>query len=270
MRIAVLVLRHPASRPSPVVPEMLRGLTQRGCAVEVLTPDEGAVDLAEQRPRHDLYVLKSGTESALSLAGALHHQGARIVNPYPVAAACRDKLVQTPLLQAAGVPMPQSWTTVEPATLTPLLDDGPLIVKAPRGSQGRGITVARRADDLVALETGRPWLAMRYLEPEGPDHKLYRIGDDVFGVQRAFPARTYEEKLGRPFEVSSGLRQLVLRCGEPFGISLYGVDVVFSAGRPWVVDMSSFPGFKGVPQAGTRLAHYLVTAGAAVAERAAS
>ena len=104
MRIAVLVLRHPPSRPSPVVPEMLRGLIQRGCAVEVLTPDEGVLDLAAQRPRHDLYVLKSGTESALSLAGALHHQGARIVNPYPVAVACRDKIVQTPILQAAGVP----------------------------------------------------------------------------------------------------------------------------------------------------------------------
>jgi ribosomal protein S6--L-glutamate ligase len=270
MRVAVLVLRHPASRPSPVVPEMLRGLTQRGCTVEVLTPDEGVLDLAEQRPRHDLYVLKSGTESALSLAGVLHHQGARIVNPYPVAVACRDKIVQTPILQAAGVPVPQSWTTVDPAGLAPLLDDGPLIVKAPRGSQGRGITVARRPDDLAALAAGRPWLAMRYQVPDGPDHKLYRIGDEVFGVQRTFPARTFAEKLGRPFEVSPELREVVLRCGEAFGISLYGVDVVFSSGRPWVVDMSSFPGFKGVPAAGTRLADYLVTAGPAVAERAAS
>ena len=270
MRVAVLIVRHPASRPSPVVPEMLRGLARHGCAVDVVTPDEGLLDTAELRPEHDLYVLKSGTESALSLAGALHHRGARIVNPYAVAAACRDKIVQTPVLQAAGVPVPQSWVCVDPATLAPLLDEGPLIVKDPRGSQGRGLTIARRPGDLEALPPGRPRLAMRYHVPDGPDHKLYRIGDDVFGVQRAFPARTYDQKLGRPFEVEPELRELVLRCGAAFGISLYGVDVVYSAGRPWVVDMSGFPGFKGVPDAGARLADYLVTVGPAVAERAAS
>jgi ribosomal protein S6--L-glutamate ligase len=160
--------------------------------------------------------------------------------------------------------------TSEPGSLAPLLDGGPLIVKAPRGSQGRGITVARRPDDLAPLPAGRPWLAMRYHAPDGPDHKLYRIGDEVFGVRRTFPARTYEDKLGRPFAVSPELRELVLRCGEVFGISLYGVDVVFSAGQPWVVDMSSFPGFKGVPDAGARLAAYLVAAGPAIAERAAA
>jgi hypothetical protein len=65
MRIAVLVVRHPASRPSPIVPEMLRELARRGCAVDVLTPDEGVLNLAEQRLEHDLYVLKSGTERAV-------------------------------------------------------------------------------------------------------------------------------------------------------------------------------------------------------------
>jgi len=59
MRVAVLVLRHPASRPSPVVPEMLRGLTQRSCTVEVLTPDEGVLDLAEQRGAHNVRVFGS-------------------------------------------------------------------------------------------------------------------------------------------------------------------------------------------------------------------
>jgi hypothetical protein len=31
--------------------------------------------------------------------------------------------------------------------------------------------------------------------------------------------------------------------------------------RPYVVDMSSFPGFKGVPEAALRLADYIYTAG---------
>ncbi len=268
LRVAVLLVRHPPSRPSPVVPDMVRRLALLGCSVDVLAPDEDAHDLGRLSADHDLYVLKSGTETALSLAGALHGQGASIVNPYPVAAACRDKVVQTRALLAADLPVPRSWVTSQPGTLAPLLADGPLVLKTPRGSQGRGIVVVHTAPELAAVPAGEPWLAMRYHRPEGPDRKLYRIGDEVFGVERVFPATTYAEKLGRPFEVSGELRELVLRCGEPFGISLYGVDVVESAGRHWVVDMSSFPGFKGVPDAGARLAAYVVGEGREVASAA--
>src|SRR2546425_8664481 len=40
-----------------------------------------------------------------------------------------------------------------------------------------------------------------------------------------------------------------LRCGRAFGIDLYGVDIIESEGMPYVVDMCSIPGFKGVPDA---------------------
>jgi hypothetical protein len=36
--------------------------------------------------------------------------------------------------------------------------------------------------------------------------------------------------------------------------------VIFSGGRPYVVDISSFPGFKGVPGAAARLADHLYAA----------
>src|SRR3989442_1620181 len=56
-----------------------------------------------------------------------------------------------------------------------------------------------------------------------------------------------------------------LRCGRAFGIDLYGVDFIESAGKQYVVDMSSIPGFKGVPDAPSHLANYFYAA----AERAA-
>jgi ribosomal protein S6--L-glutamate ligase len=79
----------------------------------------------------------------------------------------------------------------------------------------------------------------------------------VFGVMRAWPPRTYEEKLGQAFPVTPELRDLALRCGEAFGIDVFGVDIIVSAGVPYVVDVSSFPGFKGVPDAALRLADYI-------------
>lgn len=44
------------------------------------------------------------------------------------------------------------------------------------------------------------------------------------------------------------------------GIDVFGIDIVLSDGRPVVVDASSFPGFKGVPDAGRRLADYILDA----------
>lgn len=78
---------------------------------------------------------------------------------------------------------------------------------------------------------------------------------------RVWPARTYEEKVGEPFTITPELRDLALRCGRAFGLELFGIDLIISSGQPYVVDVNSFPGFKGVPDAALRLADYIYAAG---------
>jgi ribosomal protein S6--L-glutamate ligase len=209
-------------------------------------------------------VLKSGSELALSLAGALHEAGATIVNPYPVAAACRDKVIATSVLQSAGVPTPETYLAAHVGELAPLLDQGPLVVKPYRGTNGVGVHTVWDPDQLDDVAHGGVIFAQRYHKPEGRDRKIYVIGGQVFGVKRVWPARTYEEKLGEPFTITRELREIALACGRAFGIELYGLDIIVSDGRPYVVDISSFPGFKGVPDASLRLADYIYAA----AERA--
>jgi ribosomal protein S6--L-glutamate ligase len=257
LKIAFLVARHPPGKKSPIMPEVFRILRDRGVEVTLRYPDEELTDLASVRVDHDLYVLKSGSETALSLAGALHHQGAAILNPYPAAAALRDKVVSTRILQAAGVPVPETWVAPSPALFAPLLGDGPLIVKPYRGTQGRGVRVVRDASELgpgaVAGEEAL-FFAQRFHAPDEADLKLYVAQGRTFGVKRVWPPVTYEDKLGQSFEVAPELAALARRCGEALGVDLFGVDVVMSRGEPWVVDMQAFPGFKGVPDAALLLA----------------
>jgi len=262
MKIGMLMLRHPPTRISPIMPEVVQLLEKWGCEIQIIYPEERVTPLSHVRAEHDLYILKSGTEMALSLAGALDAVGARIINPYPVAAAMRDKIVSMRVLEAAGVPVPETYITSDSRRLASLLDAGPLVLKPYRGSQGRGVHVIWDADELddVSNDEG-PVFAQRYYKPEGEDHKIYVIGDQMFGVKRVFPAKTYAEKIGQPFTVTPEFREIALRCGRAFGVELFGFDVIISNGRPYVVDIQGFPGFKGVPDAALRLADYLYAAG---------
>jgi ribosomal protein S6--L-glutamate ligase len=192
----------------------------------------------------------------------LHAAGATILNPYPIAATMRDKIVSTHILQEAGVPTPDTYVTSNLSQLAPLLDAGPLVIKPYRGSNGQGVHTVWDTDALDNMPTHQgPVFAQRYHEPQGRDRKIYCIGGQIFGVKRVWPARTYEEKLGEPFTITPEIREIALRCGQAFGIDLYGLDVIISNGRPYVVDASSFPGFKGVPDAALRLADYIYTTG---------
>jgi ribosomal protein S6--L-glutamate ligase len=253
MTIAFLMQGPPGSHV--LWSDVGRRLTERGAEVEFLFPDTSLNDLSQVRPAHDLYVLKSGSALGLSLAGALDAAGAAILNPYPVAAKCRDKIVTSAVLAAGGVPTPETWVTEDPEQLRGLLDGGPIVVKPFRGSRGVGVKVVKEAGEIDGLEldTG-PLLAQRYHPPDGLDYKIYCIGDRVCGVRRVWPARTFEEKLGESFEPGGELCKIARDCAAAIGADILGFDVVFSEGRPFVVDLSGFPGFKGVPDAAALLA----------------
>lgn len=256
LRIGFLLPRHSPRTKSKTVAAM-RVLAGRGVQVTVVHPSDRAFDLSEVRVEHDLYVLKKKHDLPQSLAGALHALGAVIVNPYVASLALMDKIVASRILQGAGVPIPDTYVASHPDQLAHLLDDGPLVVKPYQGSMGSGVRVARSAADLGGVPDGKaPILAQRYHPPHGRDRKIYVIGRKMFGVKKVFPARTQAEKHGEPFNPGRELGDIAVRCGEALGVDLYGVDIIESRGRPYVVDMSSIPGFKGVPDAATHLADY--------------
>jgi ribosomal protein S6--L-glutamate ligase len=259
MKIGVITKREKAHKAGSVMQETVALLRSRGAEVEAIYPEDSCVDLARVEADCDLYLLKSGTETALSLAGVLHASGAKIINPYPTVVAIRDKIISTKKLQSANIPLPETWFASKPEQLTRLLKEGPIVVKPFwAASQGRGVQIIKTEDELATVTTEDGVIfAQRYYQPDGRDHKLYLIGDRVFGVRRVWPPKTLEDKLGEPFDVPDEMREIALGCGRAFGVGLYGVDLITREGKPYVVDINTFPGFKGVPNAAELLADYV-------------
>jgi len=268
MKIGVITKREKAHKAGSVMQEAAELLQTRGVEVEDIYPEDSSLDVARVEADCDLYLLKSGTETALGLAGVLHAAGAKIINPYPTVVAMRDKIVSTKMLQSADVPLPETWFASKPEQLTRLLEEGPIVVKPFwAASQGRGVQIVKTEDELatVITEDGVVF-AQRYYQPDGRDHKLYVIGDRVFGVRRVWPPKTLEDKLGEPFEVPDEMREVALGCGRAFGVGLYGVDLITSGGKPYVVDINTFPGFKGVPNAARLLAEQILNSASGIVD----
>jgi ribosomal protein S6--L-glutamate ligase len=262
MRICMIMVRYSHMRQTSVFPEVCRLLREWGVNVDIMFPQEVMANIGDLQIEHDLYVLKSKSEAALSLGGLLHAAGANILNPYPLVRMMGNKVVATRVLKEAGVPVPESYVAPNARMLAPLLDDGPLVVKPYLGSMGRGVHVVWDVDHLDDISTNMEMVfVQRYQKPEGLDHKIYCIGGQVFGVERVWPCKTYEDKMGKPFSITPELRDIALRCGNAFGVELYGLDVIWSDGKPYVVDISSFPGFAGVPDAALRIADNIFAVG---------
>jgi ribosomal protein S6--L-glutamate ligase len=259
MKIGLITKREKATKTGSVMQEAVEHLQGQGVVFETIYPEDDVIDIAGVRNDCDLYLLKSGAEAALALAGILDAAGARILNPYPSVVAMRDKIVSTRMLANAGVPLPETWIATKSEQLADLLSSGPIVVKPFwAASQGRGVQIIESEAQLAGVENAEGVIfAQRYNKPDGRDYKLYVIGEQVFGVRRVWPPKTLEDKLGEAFAVGEEMREIALRCGRVFGVGLYGVDLITRQGAPFVVDINTFPGFKGVPGAGKLLADYI-------------
>jgi ribosomal protein S6--L-glutamate ligase len=256
VRLYFILVRRVPPVPSPVLLDVFAILEGRGFEIESGIPEEAVARPDRLTVDHDLYLLKSHTELALSLAGVLDTLGARLLNPYACCITTQDKIIVSRRLRAAGVPAPRCWVTGDFSLLRPIVEDTPLIVKPYRGHRGAGISVVRNASELAALEPPEsPVLIQEHISGRGEDVKVYVAGDEVFAVRKEFSPTSFTRP-GRPSPVSEELREIALACGRVLGLGLYGLDVLETDKGPVVVDVNYFPGYKGVPDVAPVIADY--------------
>lgn len=249
MKIHFLLDEQVHSENHPTFVSAMAMLAERGFTVSRGIPEAALLCPDRLCVRHDLYVLKSRSELALSVAAVLHDRGAQFLNPYPACALAQNRLTAASRLAAAGVPVPRCWTTADFAMLCELATEHPVVVKPYRGAGGTQPLVAHHPDDLagVALRD-QPVLVQEFIAGHAPDLRVKVIGDDVFAVERSTAA---------PVAVAAELREIALRCGRIFGLSVYGLDVVQGPDGPVVVDFHHAPRFAGIADAASLLARHI-------------
>lgn len=270
---------EPPRSSTSVTYDVLNALKSSGADVEVVTERSGLIDLEHFKFDYDLYLFKSHSPLAESLAAAAHYRGAKLLNQYPATMKVRDKVLTDTILLQAGIPAPKTFITDSIENLRPIVREMPVVVKPYRGRRGMGIEICMdeaQFNDLVKRRAGqesssdddggedgtalgdRLIYAQQYQEHEPFDYKAYAIGDYVYAIKRIFPAKTKEEKLGIPVGDDPELVELVRKCGKTFGLELYGVDLVKTPNGYSVIEVNCFPGYKGVPQGGERISNFIL------------
>jgi ribosomal protein S6--L-glutamate ligase len=255
----MLAFRNNARCPNPVLVSVFDILRARGFRVEIGIAEQMLLQPEELSVKHDLYILKSHTDLWLSLAGVLHQQGARLLNPYLPCIAAQNKIMTARRLHAAGVPIPRSWVTGNLNLLNVVAAGTPLVMKPFDGRRGNGVCIVNEPGEFASMPLPRrPVLVQEFVPGCGEELKVAVVGTEVFATrQRRANGSTAAQRI--PCAVSPDVRRIALRCGEVSGLSLYGLDMIEGLDGPVVIDLNYFPSYRGLKDVAPVISDYIET-----------
>lgn len=262
-----LIADNPETSGHPVVGKVLQRLssthTVRLLDVHRLTGGE-AIAQEEAYPLADIYLLKSHTLQALEVAHRLEQRGALLVNSWASSLACQDRVLMAQRMKEARLPWPQTWDFPSLGELP--RQQGflstlsfPLIIKSRHSHRGDLVEKVRSVQQLRALArqwNQEPFVLQEFVQGDGWDIKLWVIDQQVFAARRRTPldANAPKEDFPIPTEkLPTDWRSITLGVGRVFGLHLYGLDLLMTGQGPIIVDVNSFPGFRGVVGADSAL-----------------
>lgn len=193
----------------------------------------------------------------------LQRLGLYIVNPPEAIEHCVDKYDVLALLEEGNLPVPRTVTTenVDEALKAFIELDRDVVIKPLFGSRGLGSTRIR--DEEIAFSVFRAirfYHGMIYLQeflPHGSsDIRAFVIDGRVVAAMRRVAKgwKTNYSQGSRPESVklAKDLDDMAVRSAECVGCKIAGVDILETRRGPYVVEVNSQPGWKGL-QSVTRI-----------------
>ena len=262
-----LIMDNPETPHHPVIAVALRQLSAthnvRLLDVRALTGAE-AIAEEEKYSLANLYLLKSHAPQALDVARIMEEKGALVINSWASSVACQDRVLMAQRMREANLPWPSTWSFT---TLGSLLTDRdflaslpfPLIIKSyysHRGDLVDKIDSIEQLDALTEEWSQEPVVLQEFATGDGWDIKLWVIDQQIFAARRRTPLEANASKQDFPItleELPQEWAHIALEIGRVFNMRLYGLDLLITERGPMIVDVNSFPGFRGVPGADSAL-----------------
>jgi ribosomal protein S6--L-glutamate ligase len=257
--------------PNPVLTAVMAELAQQ---------HEVAMYTQETLPAHygtapgqvdppDVVLLKSRTPEARRVAGTAELAGSVVVNRPTATAAALDRALTAAALDRRGVPAPRSWSV--PVLRDLAVDHAlpwPLVIKSRISSRRDLVRLVQSRAELTGLlpEWGdEPVVAQEFTPNDGFDIKIWIIGADLSAARRRSALESLDksrDELLDPADLPEPWTRTARDAGVAMGLQLYGVDLLISGGRPVVVDVNPFPGFRGAHDPAGSLLRFLAMIGA--------
>src|SRR5437660_10626090 len=255
-----LIMDNPETPQHPVIAVALQKLSHKHITrlfdVRTLTGIE-AISQEKSQPLADLYLLKSHAPQALEVARYLEGQGALVVNSWAASVACQDRVLMTQYLEAAHLPWPRTqdfpgleYLLRQSDVLSALTF--PVIIKSRYSHRGDLVGKMHSIEELRALSplwNEEPVILQEFSQSDGWDIKLWVIDQAIFAARSRTPLEPGASNEDIPLsadELPEDWRRITLENGKTFNLRLYGVDLLMTVSGPVIVDVNSFPGFRGV------------------------
>jgi RimK family alpha-L-glutamate ligase len=201
-------------------------------------------------------------ESLLALVEVAVAAGVATPNPPCAIRLGRDHWRTVMVLEAAGVPVPETMAGADPEALasTALNLGLPVVVKLRRSRMGVGVMQCERLDHLESVldslwRLGDEVLVQRFVDSAGSSLRLLVVGGRVVAAAR-FRAAAGEWRsngarggLAEAHPATDDECRMAVSAARALGLGICGVDLLQDHGRTLVCEVNPTPGFLHVERA---------------------
>ncbi|MCX6649466.1 MAG: RimK family alpha-L-glutamate ligase [Candidatus Bathyarchaeota archaeon] len=207
----------------------------------------------------------------ISLLEHMEVAGIRVVNPCYAFRRARDKYATQYTLEAAGLPIPTTYTTESMADAYRVSEAyGEFIYKPILSSMGKG--AMKFSDPDLAYNAykmldrySQPLILQKYVQNPGRDIRVFVIGEEVVGSAYKYRAKgkwkTNVAQGGTMVDekVPEDILELGLSATQAMGLDYSGVDVIESPDGPVILEVNGSPGWQALNlAAGIKVADEIV------------
>lgn len=249
--------------------------TAKGIEHEFVSPWETAVMVGgatkpvvlvhgEEAERPKVALVRYGAgipDSMLAFIRQLSLLGTTVINDATSIAKAKDKFVTGQILSNRGIIVPRTIPVQLPGNLG-LIEKHiglPCVIKLVTGSYGEGVHLCKTRSELNSLMSmlavvapNSTVLAQEYIAcKSGEDVRVLVVGGEIIGaMRRTAPVGDFRANIsgggtGSPHPLDPLLVGIVTRTVEALGLTIAGIDLLFTDGGYAVCEANSNPGFLG-------------------------